>query len=212
MLRQTATWRLRERLLRLTPLVKLYRFGRRSGSRERHARTAVGAGGPAPRNPPKETAARLPGGHETLEEKARQMEAEGGFLGVPVEEFETRGPAAARRLVAARAATGLQAARHRLRLPARRLLAHPLPGAGMLLRDRAAERSAAARTGPSLRVRGAGRKAASLRLTIRNSTPRSSGNGSISSWPARSGRTPPNLKSPACSMPSCGTPIRRRSS
>lgn len=91
MLRQTATWRLRERLLRLTPLVKLYRFGRRSGSRERHARTAVGAGDPAPRNPPRETAGRLPGGLVTLEEKARRMEAEGGFLGVPLEEFETEG-------------------------------------------------------------------------------------------------------------------------
>jgi glycosyl transferase family 4 len=89
-LRQTATWRLRERLIRLTPLVKLYRFGRRSKVRERHARAAE-ADGPAPRNPSRETPARLPEGHSTLEEKARQMETEGGFLGVPVEEFETEG-------------------------------------------------------------------------------------------------------------------------
>jgi glycosyl transferase family 4 len=90
-LRQTATWRLRDRVLRLTPLVKLYRFVRRSKVRERHARTAAGAGDPAPRNPPRETAARLPGRHVTLEEKARRMEAEGGFLGVPIEEFEAEG-------------------------------------------------------------------------------------------------------------------------
>jgi plasmid stabilization system protein ParE len=59
MVRQTATWRLRERLLRLTPLIKLYRLLHRSESRERHARTAAGAGDPAPRIPSRETAARL---------------------------------------------------------------------------------------------------------------------------------------------------------
>ncbi|HYN22734.1 MAG TPA: glycosyltransferase [Thermoanaerobaculia bacterium] len=90
MLRQTATWRLRERLLRLTLPVKLYRFIRHSKIRERHVRTAAEAGDPAPRNPSRETA-RLPEGHATLEEKARRMEAEGGFLGVPVEEFESEG-------------------------------------------------------------------------------------------------------------------------
>jgi len=87
MLRQTTTWRLRERLLRLTPLVKLYRFVRSSKVRERHARTAARAGNTSSR----ETVARLPGEHVALEEKARRMAAEGGFLGVPVEEFETEG-------------------------------------------------------------------------------------------------------------------------
>jgi len=85
-LRQTATWRLRERLLRFTPLIKLYRWLRRSASREKHARSTAEVGGPAPRNP-----SRPLKGQVTLEEKARQMETEGGFLGVPVEEFESEG-------------------------------------------------------------------------------------------------------------------------